>query len=65
MGRLKSLPFDRKELQTMMAILATIGAIAAMNLGIVALHEIAMTINVSPAWIESLYNWMLSLYGLG
>ena len=49
----------------MMAILATIGAIAAMNLGIVALHEIAMTINVSPAWIESLYSWMLSLYGLG
>lgn len=49
----------------MMVILATIGAIAAMNLGIVALHKIAMTINVSPAWIESLYNWMLSLYGLG
>lgn len=49
----------------MMVILATVGAIAAMNLGIVALHEIAMTINVSPAWIESLYNWMLSLYGLG
>lgn len=49
----------------MMAILATIGAIAAANLGIIILREIAIAMNVSPAWIETLYNWMLSLYGLG
>ena len=49
----------------MMAILATVGAIAAMNLGIIVLREIAIAMNVSPAWIEALYNWMLSLYGLG
>lgn len=49
----------------MMAILATVGAIAAMNLGIIILREIAIAMNVSPAWIETLYNWMLSLYGLG
>lgn len=49
----------------MMAILATIGAIAAVNLGIIVLREIAIAMNVSPAWIETLYNWMLSLYGLG
>lgn len=49
----------------MMAILATVGAIVAMNLGIIVLREIAIAMNVSPAWIETLYNWMLSLYGLG
>lgn len=49
----------------MIIILATIGAIAAMNLGIIILREIAIATNVSSMWIENLYSWMLSLYGLG
>lgn len=52
----------------MLVILATIGTFIAMNLGILALHEIALALNHYagvPAWVEWLYNWMLSLYGMG
>lgn len=52
----------------MLAILASIGTLIAVNLGILALYEIAFMLNHGagvPAWIEWLYHWMLDLYGMG
>ncbi|MBR2862978.1 MAG: hypothetical protein IKB97_05415 [Bacteroidaceae bacterium] len=51
----------------MLAILATIGFLIAMTLGIIILHEIALALNhyaSVPTWVEALYNWMLALYGM-
>lgn len=52
----------------MLAILASIGTLIVVSLGILALYEIALALNHYagvPAWIEWLYNWMLDLYGMG
>ena len=52
----------------MLAILATIVFLAVLTLAIIILHEIALALNHYagvPAWVEWLYNWMLSLYGMG
>lgn len=52
----------------MLAILATIGFFIAVNLGILALYEVAFMLSHGagvPAWIEWLYHWMLGLYGMG
>lgn len=52
----------------MLAILATIGFFIALTLGIITLHEVALALNHYagvPTWIEALYNWMLTLYGMG
>lgn len=52
----------------MLAILATIGLLIALTLGIIILREIALALNhyvSAPTWVEALYNWMLELYGMG
>ena len=52
----------------MLAILATIGILIAVSLGILALYEIVLALNDYagvPAWVKWLYNWMLDLYGMG
>lgn len=52
----------------MLAILASIGTLIVVSLGIIILYEVAFMLNHCagvPAWIEWLYHWMLDLYGMG
>ena len=49
----------------MIAILASIGAVLAYSVAVLILHEVALALNNYagvPAWIEWLYDNMVSLY---